>query len=109
MPLEDRIVAYPSISNTSQMPSAMVGLSSTTRMVSFAIASHLGKVDQALAAAAELGIKAIEFMNLAEPIPPKWYAEHVKAAEANDIAVIFEYYPHRSSDGALRPASRMES
>jgi phosphosulfolactate synthase len=64
----------------------------------FQMTHALGKLEQAIVAARELGVPAMEFMNVGESISPQRLGELVRFAAANDVHVIFEFHPFHKFD-----------
>ncbi len=60
----------------------------------FNMARRLGvKVEDAILAARELGMRVIEFWNAGAPVTADRWGELVRFAASNDMKVIFEYHP----------------
>ena len=57
-----------------------------------------GKIEQGIAAAAELGMPAMEFMNVYPTISARRWTELVKLATANNVNVIYEFHPPHTVD-----------
>ncbi|MFC1717290.1 phosphosulfolactate synthase [Candidatus Poribacteria bacterium] len=64
----------------------------------FQQAYRRGKTEQAIVAAAELGIQAMEFMNVNPPISAQRWTQLVKLGAANNVRVIFEFHPPQMYD-----------
>ena len=65
----------------------------------FRMAWEKGKVEDAIAAAAQLGIRAMEFTNVDKAISGRQWTETVKFAVSNGVRVVFEFYPARLCKG----------
>ena len=76
----------------------------------FQKAYRLGKTEQAIAAAGELGIQAMEFMNLDSAISPRRWTQLVKLGTDNNVSIIFEFHPLHALDRNQpeKPASSEE-
>ena len=71
----------------------------------FMLAYRQGAVEAAMAAAADLGFRVIEFMNTADDISPQQWREWRKLARELGMAVIFEHHPLYHWDRSYAPAA----
>jgi phosphosulfolactate synthase (CoM biosynthesis protein A) len=76
----------------------------------FRNARMVGNLEQSIEDAAKLGMAAMEFWNVGEPISPKRWADLVRLATKNSIQVIFEFHPQTWFDpfAPLEPTTAEE-